>query len=222
MIQINQTTNYLAPFSLWLCARRHYCRDGSLFVEPAWTGSGAHTGPVIFVSRLHAHLYTALRNRHHGRGDSNNWQCVPLHAFGLREHIREEGGSLNCEMAFGFVADEAGALVLTDGVPQVRVVELSFVVDEQTADATFSFNQWAFDYMQVEWLGVGASTLHTTFDLIDGLGDAAFAGVLDAALSKTTLARHTGNLAHWAVYDPKVSRWIGAPVCTPLHALTLH
>jgi hypothetical protein len=219
---MNQTTDYLAPYSLWLCVRRHYCSDGSLFVEPAWTGCGAHIGPVIFVSRLHAHLYTALRNRHHGRGDSNNWQCVPLHAFGLHEHILEQGGTMNCEMAFGFVTDETGALVLADGAPQMRFVELSFTLDDATAEAsTFSFNQWAFDYMQVEWLAMGASTLPLSFDLIDGLSNAAFARVLDAALSKTRLVREHG-FAHWAVYDPQVGGWLGAPVCAPLNALTLH
>jgi len=219
---MTQTTDYLAPFSLWVCVRRHYCGDGSLFVEPAWTGSGAHTGPILFVSRLHAHLYTALRNRHHGRDDSNHWQCVPLHAFGLREHIREQGGSLNCEIAFGFVADETGALVIADGEPQVRFVELSFTVADDIGDSTFSFDPWAFEYMHVEWLAIGASTLHPTFDWIDAMSDAAFARVLDAALSKATLTRDTPDTEHWAVYDPKPGRWIDAPVCAPLHALTLH
>ncbi|HTH62148.1 MAG TPA: hypothetical protein VL689_18600 [Paraburkholderia sp.] len=219
---MTHTTDYLAPFSLWLCVRRHYCADGTLFVEPAWTGHGAHTGPVIFASRLHAHIYTALRNRHHLRGDSNNWQCVPLQAFGLREHIRELGGRVNCEMAFGFVADEAGALVLAEGAPQMRYVELSFDVDEEVGDSTFSFNQWAFEYMYIEWIGIGASSLHGTFDRVDAMGDAAFARLLDTALAKTSVTRDASDAAHWAVFDPNLYRWVGAPVCPPLHALTLH
>ncbi|HEY1609059.1 MAG TPA: hypothetical protein VGG24_07315 [Paraburkholderia sp.] len=219
---MNQTTDYLAQFSLWVCVRRHYCRDGTLFVEPAWTGRGAHMGPVIFVSRLHAHLYAALRNRHPARGDTNHWQCVPLQAFGLREHIREQGGRLNCEMAFGFVADEAGALVIADGALQARVVELSFDVDDGIGDSTFSFNQWAFEYMHVEWLGIGASSLHVTFDRIDAMGDAALARMLDIALSRTRLTSDAPDVEHWAVYDPRASRWITAQVCAPMHALTLH
>ena len=222
---MNQTTDYLAAFSLWLCVRRHYCGDGSLFVEPAWTGTGAHTGPVMFVSRLHAQIYTALRNRHYGRGDTSNWQCVPLHAFPLRGHIREQGGRLDCQLAFGFVADEAGALMIEDGVAQVRVVELSFEADDTIENSTFSFSQWAFEYMQVEWLGIGAAALHVSFDWIDAMGEAAFARVLDGALSKATLTREIRDPAdarYWTVYDPQASRWISAPVCTPLHALTLH
>lgn len=219
---MSHITDYLATFSLWVCVRRHDCSDGTLFVEPAWTGSGAHTGPVIFVSRLHAHIYTALRNRHHVRGDSNNWQCVPLQAFGLREHIRETGGRLNCEMAFGFVADETGALVLVDGMPQVRFVELPFDVPDGIGESTFSFSQWAFDYMQVEWLGIGAASLHWTFDRIDAMGDVAFADALGTALSNTTLARGAADAEHWAVYDPQAGRWTGSRVCAPLHALTLH
>lgn len=219
---MNQTTDYLAPFSLWLCVRRHYCSDGSLFVEPAWTGTGAHTGPLIFVSRLHAHVYTALRNCYHSHDDSNNWQCVPLHAFGLREHIREQGGRLNCELAFGFVTDESGALVIADGEPRVRFVELSFDVGDEIGDSTFSFNQWAFEYMHIEWLGIGVSSLHMTFDRIDAMSDAAFARVLNGALSKATLTRDASNVEHWTVYDPNAGNWISAPVCAPLHALTLH
>lgn len=174
------------------------------------------------MSRLHAQIYTALRNRHHLRGDSNNWQCVPLHAFGLREQIRALGGRLDCELAFGFVTDAAGALVLADGAPTVRFIELSFEVPDEIGDSTFSFNQWAFEYMYGEWLGAGASSLHLTFDWIDAMGDVAFARVLDAALSTTSVTRHASPVEHWAVYDPEVARWIGAPVCAPPHALTLH
>ena len=174
------------------------------------------------MSRLHAHIYTALRNRHHGRDDSNNWQCVPLHAFGLREHIRELGGALNCELAFGFVTDESGALVIADGEPKVRCVELTFDIPDHIPDSTFSFNQWAFEYMHVEWLGIGASTLHMTFDRIDEMSDAAFARVLGAALSNATLTRDAPRTEHWSVYDPGAGNWIGAPVCAPLYALTLH
>ena len=54
------------------------------------------------------------------------------------------------------------------------------------------------------------------------MGDAAFARVLGIALENTKLTREVSDAGHWAVYDPKVGRWITAPVCAPLHALTLH
>ena len=53
---MNQTTDYLAPFSLWLCVRRHYCSDGSLFVEPAWTGAGAQTGLLMLIAGPSIHM----------------------------------------------------------------------------------------------------------------------------------------------------------------------
>ena len=78
------STDYIAPFALWIVVRRIQRRDGSCGVEPAWVGRGKHGGLAIFVSRLHAYVYAALRNIHrahddvmgnriarHTRGDNN-------------------------------------------------------------------------------------------------------------------------------------------------------
>lgn len=217
-----QTTTYLAPFSLWLCVRRHYCRDGTLFVEPAWIGSGEHMGPALFVSRLHAHIYAALRNRYHPDDDDSNWLCTPLHAFGLREHIRDMGGTVNCEMVFGFATDADGALILVDGTPCMRFHELGFELGEHVTETSFSFDQWVFEFMRAEWASIGAWSYEATFDRIDGLDDIALARMLDAALAKTAWKHGMDDSSHWAVYDPGAGRWIGAPICAPVRLLTLH
>lgn len=217
---MTDSTDYLAPFSLWVCARRHPRGAGMPFVEPA--RAGANPGPLIFVSRLHAHVYAAFSNREPDRDDLNPWGCLPLQAFGLREYGRALGGKLDCELAYGFVADETGALVVADGAPRVRFVELSFEMSDELGEPTFSFNQYAFEFMRMEWIDIGAPSLLTTFDRIDAMRDAAFAQTLDAALSRATLTRHGSDIEHWAVYDPDAGRWIAAPASVPMHVLTLH
>ncbi|PXW15509.1 hypothetical protein [Paraburkholderia caballeronis] len=147
---------------------------------------------------------------------------MPLHAFGLREHIRELGGRMNCELAFGFATDDAGALVVAEGAPRVRFFEVSFEVGDDVGETTFSFNQWAFEFMRAEWLGIGATSLDATFDRIDAMSDVAFARMLEAVLADTASTRDAPDVEHWAVYDPDAGRWVGAPVCVPVRALTLH
>lgn len=225
-IPTNHTTDYLAPFSLWLCVRHHDRDDGKPLVELAWPDHDPESGPLMFVSRLHAHLYAALRNREYGGGGSDSrageWQCMPLQSFGLREYIRTMGGSINCELTYGFMADETGALVVADGAPRARYLELSFDVGDEIDDPMFGFNQWAFEFMREEWASIGAPTLLGTFDRIDAMGDAALAELLDTALSQTTLTRYAPEVEHWAVYDPRAGCWIGAAADVQLQMTTLH
>ena len=223
-------TDYLAPFSLWLCVRRHYRDDGALSVEPAPVSNALNTGPLMFVSRLHAHLYAALCNREQDCDGAHPWECMPLHAFGLREYGRTVGGRLDCELAYGFATDETGALAIAHGAPRVRVAELSFEIGDDMEEPTFSFNQHAFEFMQTEWTGIGAPALLATFDRVDALSDVALARTLDAALLQARVT-HTepeveSGIDYWAVYDPGAARWVGAPGCVlgavPRHSPTLH
>jgi len=217
------TTDYFSPFSLWVCVRRQAGAAGAAgapAVEPARAADGGlGAGPLVFVSRLHAHLYAGLRNREAG---GNAWQCVPLQAFGLREYMRSLGGRVDCELAYGFMADEAGALVIADGAPAVRFIELTFEAGDDIDDPTFSFNQWAFEFIHAEWLRIGAWSFHVSFEAIDEMGEPMLARLGEAVLVQTPLTRVVPQREHWAVYDPRVGRWIGAAASVPVHALTLH
>lgn len=216
------STDYISPLSLWVVVRRHYCRDGTRFVEPAWVGSGEHTGPAVFVSRLHAHIYAALRNRYHTRDDTNNWQCIPLSAFDLRGHVRDLGGELNCEMTFGFATDAAGALILVSGAPRLRFVELSFGIDAAFDDVTFNFNQWVFDFMRAEWTSIGAPAFEASLDCVESMDDITFARTLDAALASATLCHVEPYREYWTAYDASTASWIDATVCMHACPPTLH
>jgi len=217
---MTSTTDYFSPFSLWVCVRRQAEGARAPAGEPARAASGAlGAGPLVFVSRLHAQLYAGLRNR---EGGAHLWQCVPLQAFGLRDYMRTLGGRVDCELAYGFMADEAGALVIADGAPAVRFLELTFEAGDDIDDPTFSFNQWAFEFIHAEWLRIGAWSFHVSFGPIDEMGDAALARLGDAVLVHTPLTRVLPDVDHWAVYDPRVGRWIAAAASVPVHALTLH
>jgi len=223
-----QITDYLSPFTLWLCVRGPQRADGTSSVELAWPDDDPEGGPLMFVSRLHAELYATLRNREHDREDSEDgeaadiWQCVPLQSFPLREYIRTLGGTINCELAYGFMSDETGALVIADGAPRARFLELSFDVGDEIDDPMFGFNLWAFEFMRDEWASIGAAQVFKTFDRIDEMAHAPFARVLDAALARTTITHDEPEVDHWSVYDPSAGRWIGALANVRLDSLTLH
>ncbi|PLZ04154.1 hypothetical protein CY652_00235 [Burkholderia sp. WAC0059] len=220
----DDATDYIAPFALWLVVRRHYCRDGTLFVEPAWVGGGMHLGPAIFVSRIHAEVYATLRNEHHARGDTNNWHCTPLQAFDLREHVREMDGRLNCQMVFGFCMDVAGALIVANGAPLLRYVELPFEVANDVERAKFNFNQRVFDFMRLQWADIGAAGFESTLDCVDSMEGVALGRLVRAALADVALTHddHGHSLVgHWAVYLPDLAQWVGS--CVTAHAYsTLH
>lgn len=207
-------TVYLSPYSLWLCVRRQHQPDGSSFVEAATSGIGAHSGPIVFVSRLHACLYAALRNRECASPLQRNWQCVPLHTFDLRQHVRKTGGALNCRMAFGFAADAAagGALIVSGGAPGLREVGLPFSVPEDMDDVVFNFTEWVFEYIRDEWEAIGAGDLDATFMQVDQLGVHDLRHVAAYALAETIVTmtpQHTPMDGDWTVWHPARRRWIG-------------
>ena len=117
---------------------------------------------------------------------------------------------------------QPNSLLVADGAPRVRFLELSFEVDDDIDDPLFGFNQWAFEFMREEWSGIGASSLQATFDWIDESADGALAHLVDTALSRATLTRHGSDSEHWSVYEPCAGRWIGAQADVRLNLLTLH
>jgi hypothetical protein len=208
------TTDYIAPLALWLVVRRHFRGDGSRWVEPAWVGNGVHSGPAVFVSRLHAHLYAALRNLYHEDDDTDNWQCIPLQSFDLLGRVRESNGVLNCEMTFGFACDARGALIIANGAPRLHYVELTVDLAgclKEPDQPVFNFSQWAFDFMREQWEEIGARRYEASIERVEVMDDATFARTLDTALRAAALTRNEDGRERWTVYEAGVRRWIASP-----------
>lgn len=204
------TTDYIFPLPLWLAVRRHDRPDGTCLVEPAWVGSGEHSGLAVFVSRLHAQLYATLRNAFRAPDDFGNWQCMPLRAFELSGHIRDTNGTLNCEMAFGFACDSDGALIVANGAPRLRYAELTFDLPEDSGAVIFNFSQRAFDAMRDQWASIGAHEYERSIDRTEVMDNATFLKVLDVALWSVVLTSDQPEGDHWTVYDADAGRWVSS------------
>ena len=211
---MSNKTEYIAPFTLWLVVRKRFRSDG-LFVEPAWVGDAECSGPVVFASRIHAHVYATLRNTYHQKDDSNNWNAIPLHEFDLLDHVRALDGRVNCQMAFGFCTDATGALIVAKGAPRLRYANMPFEIPNDMDAVTFNFNQWVFDFMREEWASNGASSIEHTFDQIDGLDAAAFSRVAAVAVANARITRDGTNQERWTAYHPGLEQWVSAE--TPGH-----
>lgn len=203
-------TDYIAPFALWIVVRCHSHHGGSLFVEPACIGSGEDCCVAIFVSRLDAYIDATLRNARLEGDDPNRWHCLPLRAFDLRAYAREQGGSVDCAMAFGFACDSEGALVVSCGAPCPCYVELSFDLPEHGADVTFDFSQWAFGAIHEQWEEIGAHAHGQTIARTEAMPDDAFAWLLDIALSAANVTSGQSQIDRWTVFDAVSMRWICA------------
>ncbi len=205
-------TDYIAPFALWIVIRHMRLADGSHHTEPAWVRSEDHRDLVVFVSRLHAYLYATLRNIDHTRGESDGWQCIPLSAFDLCGCIREADGPLKCAMAFSFECDATGALIIANGAPRLRFVELTFNVPNPVEGAVFNFSQGAFDVMREQWEHIGAYDYPQSVERIDAMDDVTFAHALGVALQAALVTRAEYASDHWTVYDADAGYWISSPV----------
>jgi hypothetical protein len=206
------TTDYIAPFSLWVVVRNVRRRDGSCRVEPAWVGRGKRGGLAIFVSRLHAYVYATLRNIHRANDDADDWRCIPLQTFDLQEHIHDLRGTLNCAMTFAFACDCTGALIITNGAPCLCFIEITFDLPKLDADMVFNFRQGVFDVMREQWARVGAHGYPESIDRIEVMDDLTFAYALGVALDVASLTRAQPDGDHWTVYDADTVCWISTPV----------
>ncbi|MFP6561368.1 hypothetical protein WJ542_24135 [Paraburkholderia sp. B3] len=204
-------TDYTASFALWVVVRSHCRPDGSRIVEPAWTGDGEQSGVAIFVSRLDAHIYATLRNVRLPGDAPDNWHCIPLQAFDLHAYARDQNGSVNCAMAFGFVCDAEGALVISRGAPCPSYFELTFDPPEGIAEVVFHFSQAAFEGMCALWREVGAHAQPQSINRAEVMSDGAFAWLLDIALSVATETGAEAEADHWTVFEPLSMRWLRAP-----------
>jgi len=219
------STDYIAPFALWIVVRRIQRRDGSCGVEPAWVGRGKHGGLAIFVSRLHAYVYAALRNIHRAHDDADDWRCIPLHAFDLQGHGLDTHGPLNCAMTFAFACDSTGALIITKGAPCLCFVEVTFDLPNLDADMVFNFSQGVFEVMREQWARVGAYGYPESIDRTAAMDDLTFAYALGVALDVASLTRTEPDGDHWTVYDAETVRWISTPArssVAPRTMLTIH
>jgi hypothetical protein len=218
-------TDYTAPLALWVVACLHSCGDGSIAIEPVWVGSGEQGGLAIFVSRLHASVYAALRNASEVDDHRTNWLCIPLQVFDLHAYALETGGTLDCAVTFGFACDDEGALIVEDGAPRVRYFNAGFKLPDRAEDVTFSFDQWVFDAMRMQWEEIGAHAFEESIACTEAMDDSAFARALHSALRAATLTRDECESNGWTVYEARTARWIAAPACTfasPQGTRTLH
>ncbi|MDN7877015.1 hypothetical protein [Burkholderia aenigmatica] len=202
-------TQYIAPLSLWVVVRRRVLESG-LFIEPAWTESAQEniSGPVIFVSRLLAHMYAYLRNEHHGADDTGHWKAIPLQDFNLLEHAHAIDGPLYCMLAFGFSMDTATDVICVHA-PRIRYVPLPFRLPKDIQGITFSFNQWAFDFMNDEWTSLGLPNYARELEAVDELDDIGFNRLYQTAAARLGVC-HTpsGNDGLWAVFGAREETWI--------------
>ncbi|BCM12955.1 hypothetical protein MAFF241648_21450 [Ralstonia solanacearum] len=215
-------TEYIAPLSLWLVVRKRFFKSG-VFVEPAWTGSHEPKvqGPVLFVSRVHAEVYAYMRNKYHSKDDSGNWRVISLQDFDLLEHAHGIDGKLYCQMAFGFtMADEHSMLVAT-GAPRVRYVPLPFDIPKDEKRITFSFNQWAFDFMNEEWASIGSSELEKSLAHVDEMTETDAFRVAKEAIAKIDVSRTNTDAELWGAYDCIKESWVVGDT-TQFHDKSLH
>jgi hypothetical protein len=224
-------TDYIAPLALWVVVSCHPRGDGSLALEPVWAGSGEQGGLAIFVSRLHASVYAALRNacdkddEDDEDGEANTWLCIPLQVFDLNAYTSEAGGTLDCAMVFGFACDAEGALIVADGAPRVRYFSASFELSGRTDDVTFSFGNWVFDAARTQWEEIGAHAYEESISRTEAMDDRTFARAVHVALQAATLTRDEAESPCWTVYDARTARWIATPayaVDSPRGTYTLH
>jgi hypothetical protein len=183
-------TDYIAPVSLWLVVRKRFFANRGVFIEPAWTGTTAQSGPVIFVFRMLAEIYASLRNKHHAADDSDGWKVIPLSGFDLLAHAHGITGPLNCMMAFGFSMSDSESVIVAIGAPRVRYVPLSFTVSKDTQATTFHFSQWAFDFFHEEWATLGLTDFENDLETADNMDKTTFDRAAKVAVASLKVCKN--------------------------------
>lgn len=203
-------TDYIAPVSLWLVVRKRFFASSGIFIEPAWTGTPAQSGPVIFVSRMLAEVFASLRNKHHAADDSDGWKVIPLSGFDLLAHARGVTGPLHCMMTFGLSMFDSESVIVAIGAPCVRYVPLSFTVSEEDQSTTFHFSQWAFDFFNEEWASLGLADFENDLEAADNMDKTTFDRAAKVAVA--SLKVHKNPKAEtsgvWGVYATQSDKWV--------------
>ncbi|MGV8920090.1 MAG: hypothetical protein ACOH2R_20175 [Pseudomonas sp.] len=209
---MNGKTEYLAPVSLWLVTRKKFLADGSIFIEPAWVGSEKpdDQGPIIFTSRMLAEVYAQMRNKYHKTDDSGHWKIIPLSEFDLLDHAHRLPGTLNCMMAFGFSMSDMGSIIVASGAPRVRYVPLPFDISKDACGITFSFNQWAFDFINDECKTIGVKEFEQDMEAANDMNKPSFERAADVAIASINVCRNPsrGESSLWGTFSVRSEKWV--------------
>lgn len=110
-----------------------------------------------------------------------------------RAALRDDQPSLRClGRAPGGAADASSALTEFSAVPAWN----PFSVSGETEGITFSFNQWAFDFIRTEWTDLGLPDFEKELDSTDELDDVSFERLLKTAIARLRYAmRHQERAA---------------------------
>ncbi|KVN06290.1 hypothetical protein WT08_20295 [Burkholderia sp. MSMB1552] len=167
-------------------------------------------------------MYAYLRNEYHSDDDTGHWKAIPLHDFDLLDHANGIDGTLYCMMAFGF-AMETETDVICIHSPRIRYVPLPFNIPPNTGGVTFSFNQWAFDFMRDEWKALGLGNYERELEAMDELDESGFDRLKQTAIARLGICREpSGRDGPWAVFSTRQDTWVAGYEAPPELARGLH
>ncbi|KAB0648490.1 hypothetical protein [Burkholderia diffusa] len=169
-------------------------------------------------------MYAYLRNEYHSDEDGAHWKAIRLQDFDLLDHANGIDSPLYCMMAYGF-AMETPTDVICVHAPRIRYVLLPFNIPENTGRVTFSFNQWAFDFMRDEWQALGLQGYERELEAADELNETGFDRLLQTAVARLGVCRApTDKVGPWAVFSTQSDTWISgyADAAPPETAHWLH
>jgi hypothetical protein len=206
-------TRYISDFQLTTLIRPSPQGQGDERWEPLWMKGREDSGLAIFVSALDAEIY---RQAEIAAGGDRNWRRVPLAHVDLLDQVATQGGTLVCQMIFGFSAAAPGSLATSGGSPRTRLVPMSFDVEvNPPSSATFNFEGWVFDYIREQWAIVGAKQHADRIESINRESDAYLVNTADNALNCITRVDAPGRPHSWCVYSPDAASWLFGPDQVP-------
>jgi hypothetical protein len=206
-------TRYIADFELTTLIRPSPRGQGDERWEPLWMKGREDSGLAIFVSALDAEIY---RQAEIAAGGDRNWRRIPLAHVDLLDQVAAQGGTLVCQMIFGFSAASPGNLATRAGSPRTRLVPMAFdVAINQPSSATFNFEGWVFDYMREQWAIVGAKQHAERIESINRESDNYLVNTADNALNCITRVDAPGRPHAWCVYSPDAGIWLFGPDQVP-------
>lgn len=203
---MGKPSKYISDFELTTLIRPSPQGDGAERWEPLWMKGRDDSGLAIFVSALDAEIY---RQAEIAGGGGSNWQRVPLAHVDLLGQVAGQGGTLVCQMIFGFSAASHGNLATRCGSPRTRLVPIAFdVAINPESAATFNFEGWVFDYIREQWAIVGARQHAERIESINRASDAYLVETADSALNCVTRVEAPGRPQAWCVYSPDSGSWL--------------
>jgi hypothetical protein len=198
-------TRYISDFELTTLIRPGPKGAGDDHWEPLWMKGRNDGGLAIFVSALDAEIY---RQAEIAAGGDRNWRRIPLAHVDLLQ-VAAQGGTLVCQMIFGFSAALPGSLATRAGSPRTRLVPMAFDVSlNPPSSATFNFEGWVFDYIREQWATVGAGQHADRIESINRESDAYLVNTADSALNRIARVEAPGRPHAWCVYSPDAGSWL--------------